>query len=51
VPAKRAWLPAESTDVRITVFMKDAANAEKIEPSQKTEGGGAYLNPLLGILW
>jgi hypothetical protein len=27
VPAYKAWLPAESTDVRITVFMKDAAEA------------------------
>lgn len=28
VPAKSAWLPAESTDVRITLFMKDAAASE-----------------------
>ena len=25
MPAKSAWLPAESTEVNITVFMKDAA--------------------------
>jgi hypothetical protein len=30
VPAKSAWLPAESTEVRITVFMKDAATSDEI---------------------
>ena len=27
VPANRAWLPAERTEVRMTVFMKEAATA------------------------
>ena len=31
VPAKRAWLPAERTDVRMTVFMKDAETSENNE--------------------
>jgi hypothetical protein len=30
VPAKSAWFPAESTEVRMTVFMKDAAASGKI---------------------
>ncbi len=27
VPAKRAWFPADKTEVKMTVFMKDAATA------------------------
>lgn len=27
VPAKSAWFPADSTEVRITVFINDAATA------------------------
>lgn len=29
MPAKSAWLPAEMTELRMTVFMKDAAVAEE----------------------
>lgn len=28
VPAKRAWFPADKTEVRITVFMKEAATSD-----------------------
>lgn len=27
MPAKRAWLPAEMTEVRMTEFMKEAATS------------------------
>jgi hypothetical protein len=28
VPAKRAWLPADNTEVRMTVFINDPATVE-----------------------
>jgi hypothetical protein len=39
VPAKRAWLPADSTEVRMTVFINDAATAVWSSVNTWTRGG------------
>lgn len=42
MPAKRAWLPAEMTEVRMTEFMKEAAASMvgECEMRLKLEGRG-----------
>ena len=51
VPAKRAWLPAEKTEVRMTVFMKEAATADGGQGGRAQSGEGTYLNRPTGIRW